>query len=236
MPRQLLSVFLVLLVGIIPFSKSRADAMSTNSFYMPYVQLLEKEIEYRAFYLPAGKRRQLHKLAYGQSFTDDLAIEVGVLASKERSGEEKYAGFDLELLWQLTEQGKYAYDWGLLIEAEHEQLTRTNELSTNLITTRNWGRWTGASNVQLIYENSETRRNEMEAALALQAGYRLSPQFEPAMEYFVGQNTRTLGPVIKGLVRLPGAAKLRWQTAVLFGLSDSTPPTTWRLQLEYEFY
>lgn len=236
MSRYSVNAYFAFLLTTMFAPSALADASSTNTFYLPYVQMLEKEIEYQLFYLPADNRRQLHKLAYGQSVTDDIALEIGILADKQQRERADYAGIELELLWQLTAQGEYAYDWGLLVEAEHEKEDSADELSVALITARDWGRWTGASNLYLIYENSDSRRSEMESALALQAGYRLSPQFEPALEFFVGQNARTLGPVVNGLIRLPGASKLRWQTAVLFGLNDETSSTTWRLQLEYEFF
>lgn len=217
---------------------AHADASSANSFYLPYVQQLEKEIEYQLFYLPGDNRRQLHKLAYGQSLGDRLALELGVSADKQQGRHADYAAIELELLWQLTEQGEYNWDWGLMLEAEHEKADSADELSLALalITAREWGRWTTASNFYLIYENSDSRRSEMETALALQAGYRLSPHIEPALEFFAGQGARTIGPVLSGLLRLSGARKLRWQTALLFGLDDDSSPTTWRLQLEYEFF
>ncbi|HEY9034932.1 MAG TPA: hypothetical protein VIN71_13405 [Pseudomonadales bacterium] len=231
-----LAVIITSLLPCISSAPLHADASSTNSFYLPYVQQLEKEIEYQLFYLPADNRRQLHQLAYGQSLSDNLAIEIGVAVDKEKGQRAGYEAFELELLWQLTEQGEFAWDWALLLEAEHEKEDKANELALALITAREWGRWTTASNLYLIYENSDSRRSELETALALQAGYRLSPHIEPALEFFAGQGVRTLGPVLGGLVRLSGARKLRWQTALLFGLDDDSSPTTWRLQLEYEFF
>lgn len=216
-------------------SHAMADATSTYSFYLPYVQPLEKELEYRLFY-QKDEKSWLHQLGYGQAVSDKVALEASLSAEKNRGESLDLAAVELELLWQLTEQGEYAFDWGVIVEAEHERENHVNELAVGLITVKDWQRLSAASNVWLIYENGDQRRSEMEMAAALQFSYRLDSRFEPALEFFAGQNTRTAGPVFKGVVRLPGADKLYWQTGVLFGLSDSTSDMTWRFQLEYEFY
>lgn len=208
-----------------------ADDLAIDKVYHPYVQPLEQEVEWR---MVAADGDHLQRLGIGQSLNDRVFIE-GYLLAAEEGDTFRLEGYELETRVQLTEQGEYAIDWGVLVELEKAHQEDEWELATALLMEKQWGRWVGAANLWLEYEWGDEIRDEFESAVALQTRYRLSPEFEPAIEFYGGENTRALGPVAMGDLRFGAGKKLHWETGVLFGLSKKTPDATLRLLAEYEF-
>lgn len=208
-----------------------ADDLAVDKVYHPYVQPLEKEVEWR---MVAADGDHLQRLGIGRSLNDRVFVE-GYLLAAEEGDTFRLEGYELETRLQLTEQGEYAIDWGLLVELEKAHQENEWELASAILMEKQWGRWSGAANLWLEYEWGDDIKDEFETAVALQGRYRLSPQFEPAIEFYGGENTRALGPVAMGDVRFGGGKKLHWETGVLFGLSKKTPDAVLRLLAEYEF-
>jgi hypothetical protein len=208
-----------------------ADNLAIDKVYHPYVQAMEKEVEWR---LVAADGDHLQRLGIGRALTDRIFVE-GYLIAAEEGDTFRLQGYELETRLQLTEQGEYAIDWGLLLELEKAHEEDEYELATALLMEKQWGRWVGAANLWLEYEWGDAVKDEFETATALQARYRLSPEFEPAVEFYGGENTRALGPVAMGDIRFAAGKKLHWETGVLLGLSKKTPDATLRVLAEYEF-
>lgn len=208
-----------------------ADNLAIDKVYHPYVQAMEKEVEWR---LVAADGDHLQRLGIGRALTDRIFVE-GYLIAVEEGDTFRLQGYELETRLQLTEQGEYAIDWGLLLELEKAHEEDEYELATALLMEKQWGRWVGAANLWLEYEWGDAVKDEFETATALQARYRLSPEFEPAVEFYGGENTRALGPVAMGDIRFAAGKKLHWETGVLLGLSKKTPDATLRVLAEYEF-
>lgn len=216
-----------------------ADGNSIGKIYHPYVQLLEKEIEYAMLYqrdndmaIESGLR---HQLGYGQAFSDTFFVEAYIIAEDNYGESSKIEAFELELKWQLTEQGELDNDWGLLFELENEREDNIWEASTTLIALHEWEKWILTNNLSVIYEAGSTIDNEFEVAYAGQLRYRNIASFEPAIELFQSQDTSAIGPMATGLLRLGGGKKLLWEFGVLIGVNADTPNTNWKLNLEYEF-
>lgn len=209
-----------------------ADGSAVDKVYAPYVQPLEKELEWR---LTDADGAQKQRLGYGQSVTDKLFIEAYLIGEDTADNELRLEAYELEALWQLTEQGEYLFDWGLITEFEWQRDNGDWEAATGLITSRAWGRWVATSNLWLKYEWQADGNKEFETALALQGRYRLVSWLEPAIEFYAGENTRAIGPVLMGDLRLHPGQKLHWQLGVLTGLNSKTADTTWRALLEFEF-
>lgn len=209
-----------------------ADGLAIDKVYHPYVQPLEREIEWRMI---SGDGEQKHRLGIGKSLSDRLFVEGYVIVEDNLDDNATLAAYELEAKWQLTEQGEYAIDWGVIAELEKERHEDNWEFATGLLMEKEWGRWVGAANLWAIYEWGDTKKDELETALALQARYRYSRHFEPALEFYSGQNTRGLGPVIMGDIRFSAGKKLHWEAGSIIGLDSKTPDQTWRLLTEFEF-
>jgi hypothetical protein len=216
-----------------------ADGSVIDKVYHPYVQPEEREIEFRSIVennsgANEGDER-VYRLGYGQSFTDRWFGEIYLIGAENDDRGFRLEAYELEALWQITEQGEYSADWGMLFELEKEHSEDVMELSAALLIEREWRRWTGTANIYGAYEFGDDIDNEFETALVLQGRYRHSRELEPAVEVYLGEDTKGLGPVIMGSWRMGGRRQLRWEGGVIFGLDSDTPDQTLRVLLEYEF-
>lgn len=229
-----------------------ADGLVVDRVYDPYVQPLETELEWRALVVQDSDNAaldgvQVHRLGVGYGFTDRWFGEVYLIGSEgsadgldeapDVSDESfKLEAVELEAKWQLTEQGEYAADWGLLFELERETNENLWEGAATLLALREWGRWVGTANVALGYEWGSDIDNEWESELRLQGRYRLQESFEPALEFYAGEDYRGLGPIARGSHRFSNARRLTWEFGVILGLTGESPDQSWRLLVEYEFF
>ncbi|MCK5647626.1 MAG: hypothetical protein KAI22_01990 [Gammaproteobacteria bacterium] len=221
-----------------------ADGSFIDKVYHPYVQPHEKEIEWRwNIQKDSGnteKERlrdnaQKHRLAYGQSINDRWFAEIYLVGEKNREQEFKLTAVEIEALWQITEQGEYDQDWGMLFEIEHERDSDVSEVSSALLIEKQWNKWVGTANLYLIYEWGSKIDNELETAMALQGKYRYSKLIEPAIEYYSSDASEGIGPVLLGSIKLSGRKKINWEAGVIFGLDNDTADQTIKFLLEFEF-
>lgn len=238
MAKKLCCAFLFLLTISLCFY-ARADGTIIDKVYHPYVQLLEKEIEYRALYEKDSDHdvdgRLRHRLGYGQALSDQFFAELYVTGADEPGGSLDIASYEAELKWQLTEQGEYDNDWGMLFELEKENNDSIWEASTTLIILHEWPDWIATANISAIYEWGNDIDNEWETAFAGQLRYRNNERLEPGVEIYQSQDTQGLGPVVTGLWRLGDGNKLNWEFGAILGANDDTADVSWKFNLEYEF-
>jgi hypothetical protein len=171
----------------------------------------------------------------GRALAEYVFAEVYLIG--ERSSDESLdlEAYELEVLWQLSEQGEYFMDYGLLFELEKEDDEDIWEYSTAALLEKEFGRFSGTANLGLTYEWGDDIKDELESSLVLQGRYRYNPRFEPALELYMGEDTLALGPVLMGMERLGVMKALRWETGLILGLDSDTADYTLRALLEYEF-
>lgn len=217
----------------------RADGNSVGKIYDPYVQLLEQEVEYRSLFQwdgsPELDDRQRYSLGYGRAFSDRFFGEAYLIGHQGPGDSLNLDAVELELKWQLSEQGEFDNDWGLLLELERDMTENRWEAGTGLILLHEWPSWVATANFSAIYEWGEGIDEEFETRFAGQLKYRYRQALEPAIELFLSQNTRALGPVLTGALKLGRRQKLHWDAGLLLGLDIDTPNTTLRIGIEYEF-
>ncbi|MBL1320889.1 MAG: hypothetical protein COA63_007485 [Methylophaga sp.] len=209
-----------------------ADSSAVDKIYHPYVQPLEHEIEYRTI---SASDEMTYRLGLGKSFSDRLFVELYLTGSNSKRDDIDVDGYEVEAKWQLTEQGEYFADWGIIVELEKQRNIAAWEISTGLLVEKEWGKWIGTANLWGIYEWGDRPNDEFESILALQARYRYSRFFEPAIELYSGEQTRGIGPVALGELRFGKGRKLKWEVGAIIGLDAKTPDTTWRFLTEFEF-
>jgi hypothetical protein len=71
--------------------------------------------------------------------------------------------------------------------------------------------------------------------LHMQVRYRLKESFEPAIELHVGQDTTAVGPAIGGLFRISEGKKLRWEFGLFAGISERSPDSIVKANIEFQF-
>ena len=216
-----------------------ADGISVEKVYHPYVQPLEREVEYRSVFLndsdPVIDGLWGHRLGFGKSFTDRLFAEFYFIGVDAPGGSLELEAYELEVKWQLTEKGEFFADYALLFELEMERDDDIWEYATTLLMEKEFGQWAGRLNFSAIYEWGDDISNEWESELRLQMRYRYSRWFEPAIELYTGELEKGIGPAALGDVRFAKGRKLRWEAALIFGLDSDSADQALRLMLEYEF-
>ena len=229
---------LLILVFVLGFAHvTFGDGIKIDKVYDPYVQLSERELEMRSnfYHFEDGPNYGFHKFGFGYGFAPRWFAEVYAIGEKAYRESLTLKAVELEAKWQLTEQGEYAADWGVLFELEDKRHNDSFEFATTLLSARDFGRWTGVANLGLAYEWGDSINNEFETTFAGQFRYRLQASFEPGFGVYLGQNTQGVGPVLQGVMRSGGRKSLHWEAGVIAGLTDATPDYTFRLQLELEF-
>lgn len=217
-----------------------ADGGVIDKIYHPYVNQLEWELEWRAVQQrqdPAtGEARyQTHKLGLGRAVNEFVFAEIYLVGEASADRSLQVRAWEAEVLWQVSEQGEYLLDYGLLFELEKVRDDDIWEYATTLLLERELGRFSATANLGLVYEWGDDIADELETTAALQARYRQSPVLEPALELYLGEDTRALGPVLLGMARLGERQALRWEAGVVWGLDHTTADYSFRALLEYEF-
>lgn len=244
MKKSLIKLFLskrtscLLLASLLPLPVL-ADSSTIDKVYDPYVNQLEKELEYRLLNQndkdKAKDNVQVHKFGAGMSWSDRLFTELYVIADKTPDDDFDLSAIEAEFKWQLTEQGEYSSDWGLMFELEAERDEHVREASSTLIMLHQWSRWVGTANLTLAYEWGNDIDNEFETAFSGQLRYRYRSALEPALEVYWSDASQGVGPVVSGTQRLGGRKQLMWEFGVILGVDSETPDQTWKFSLEYEF-
>ncbi|MDC0088505.1 hypothetical protein OAI12_00645 [Porticoccaceae bacterium] len=216
-----------------------ADGMVIDKIYHPYVQETEQELEFRAITQNQQPRspdnNQLYRLAYGRSLNDRWFAEVYLTGDQSDAAGFDLRAIELELKWQLTEQGEYWADWGMLFELAKAIDDNIYEISSGIIVEKELGNWSHTANFIVEQEWGADIIDELESTLTMQSRFRYSQLLEPGIEFYKGQNTFAIGPVLMGELRWGLRQKLKWQSGAIFGLDEKSPDLTLRLLLEYEF-
>ncbi len=229
----------VLATALLGASCANAQSVVISKIYHPYVDALESEVEYRALVQDEqhgiSTQAQIHQVSLGTAVGSRMFAEMNLIGSKSRGGTVSLEAWEAELKWQLTEQGEYGVDWGLLVEYENLRRIDAEEITVGLLAEREWGNWSGTANVKLINKWGDDIETGTDGAFALQARYRYSRLLEPALEFYAGENTRGLGPVLQGTFFTGVRKSLHWEAGLIFGMDNDSADQTWRLLFEYEF-
>ncbi|KJS08247.1 MAG: hypothetical protein VR73_06330 [Gammaproteobacteria bacterium BRH_c0] len=223
---------------LLPLAVS-ADGIVVDKIYHPYVEPLEQELEWRMVWQDSqpgrDDREQLQRFAYGRAFGERWFGEAYIVTEQSANSSQEVEAVELEVLHQLTEQGEYWADWGMVVELEKYIGADIWELGTGILAEKELGQWSVTGNVMVSQEWGSDIDDEVESRLGLQARYRYSPFFEPALEFHSGEDTRALGPAMMGSIKLGIRRNLRWELGLLFGLDHASPDQTVRAGVEYEF-
>ena len=150
-----------------------ADGNSVDKVYHPYVIPTEIEIEWRGIFQSDKKEsldnQQTQRLGIGASFIENWFTEIYIIGETTAIDNFKTTSVEIEAIVQLTEQGEYSADWGLLFELERNFDRNITELAAALLVEKEWGRWVGALNAYIEFEKlDDENRSEIETFFATQ--------------------------------------------------------------------
>lgn len=208
-----------------------------SRIYHPYVEQQEREIEYGAVWRDVTDESiLLQRAGFGYAWSEHWFGEVYLLTESVTHEGQEIRGYEAEIKWQMTEQGEYWADWGLLMEAGSADDISRKELAIGLLMEKEiTPSWIGTLNVFAEYEFGDDIKDEFETALRAQFRYRYSPALEPAIELYLDDQDYAAGPVLTGIQKISAKKQLRWELGWLVGLDAETPNNNIRLSIEFEF-
>lgn len=227
-------LFSALLFCVFGVMEVRAEI---HRVYHPYVEQDERELEYGFALRDAGDSNLLlNRVGMGYAWNDKLFTEVYLLNDSITHEGDKIRGYELEAKWQLTEQGEYWADWGLLMEIGTAKDINSHEFALGVLWEKELASdWVATANAIAEYEYGSDIKDEFETALRAQLRYRYSIRFEPAFEIYLDDQDWAAGPTLMGRVKLSGRTQLGWELGLLFGLNSDTPENNLRGGIELEF-
>ena len=224
------------------------EARADHVVYSPLVEEGEVAVELRGHYDFDGNK----DLDGGQAYKAEIEWapisrwRTELLVEYEREPGEDLDATEIawENVFQLTEQGQYWADFGLLAEYAYSlEDEGTDAIELALLAQKDFGR--NEARVNLVFEQPLESGADLEMEYRWQYRYRLSEVFEPGVEMYGGMgewgefgsfndHEQQLGPAAYGKFRTASGA-IKYEVGLLFGLTDDTPDTTARFMLEYEF-
>ena len=231
------------LFGVLIAGQARGDGLVVDKIYHPYVNPLEWEFESQTYArerdaLTGETDDVIQKFGVAHALNDWVNAEAYFIASDDPVTDNlDWIGFELEALLQLTEQGEYSFDYGVLLEFERDWQANNNEVSIKALVEREFGKMSLTLNPGVVYEWGDTRQSEFETRLNGLLRYRYHRHLEPGVEVHLGQNAKMIGPSMGGQFRLSGdrVRSVSYNLGAFFPLDEGSSEHTFRLQLEYEF-
>ena len=225
-----------------------ARAGDSDYVFEPSVEAGEREVDFKlgAAKNPDDASTQAGSLGFGYGakpwwFTEFYA------KYKREDGRTFFDAFEWENKFQLTDPGRYPVDVGWIVELErpHDR-AEGYELKLGPLLQKEFGRLQLNANVlvQRIFDSAASDGTEL--GYQWQAKYRWRQQLEFGAQGFgeLGDWTHWLpsseqnhrwGPAVFGKLPIEGRRAIRYNSALLFGLTRASPDQTLRLQVEYEF-
>jgi len=215
---------------------ANADGIVVDKVYHPYVLPFEREFEWRLVSHQTDSGNILaQRLGGGGAISDTIAVEGFIVGERDDNGDFGLEAYELELRWQLIEQGKLWADWGALFELEKKHNEDVYEATSGFVLEKEFGKTSLTMNAFLVYEWGQDIQNEWETEFRAQYRYRYRSAFQPAVEVYVGEDFFGIGPGFIGLYRFEGQKQLKWEAGFITEVSQSEKNHSFRLALEFEF-
>jgi len=238
-------------LGFAVCTLSRVALAGPSDYVLPaVVEEGEREIDFKAGSerLRGGAHQDQESIGLGFGVNNRWFTEGYAIWHKEAGGSRRFDAWEWENRFQLTETGRHAADLGMLLEIERPQDRGAGyELR--------WGPLLQADLTPTLQANLNViieQHVDADVATKPELGYQwqLKVRWKPAFEYGLqgfgdfgpwnrweagSLQPHRLGPAVFGTLRAGGHRKLKYNAALLIGLTDGAAVNTLRAQLEYEF-
>ena len=174
--------------------------------------------------------------------TDWWQTELSGEIEKDNASSNQLTNIKFENIFAPWKPGENFIDTAFYLELEKAALSGDpNNFEAKLLLEKNIDNFVNTANIKVNHEFGPNAESGWGTGLALRTKYRLDPKFEPGIEYYgefgntkeslsFNEQSHAVGPVIQGKL-----GKVKYDTGVLFGVSDSAPDTTAKFNIEYEF-
>jgi hypothetical protein len=235
-----------LLVALVPASTS-VFAGAADTVYTPTVEQGETEFELRGGYRAFGGAPDEHAfvLDVGYGVNNRWRTEAVLEYAAEGGEPGKLEALEWENVFVLTEPGKYWMDLGLLAEYEHSFASGPDEVKIGPLLQKQFGPAIANLNFRFKREVGSGASTDTELDYRWQLHWLGNEALEWGAQGFGELGTvdhlgtgdwHSAGPALFGVKRLQGRDKIRYNAALLAGLSHDAPDAALRFQLEYEMY
>lgn len=235
-------------VGAVVGFSAQAHALEVIS---PYVVKGELELEHQGLIShdrdPEASNAQAYVGSIGYTPTNWWRAEFESEFEREAGPDHKtrYSSFNMENTFQLTEPGDYWMDWGAFVEFDIGRNREPNQAVFGLLGEKSFGKIEETVNLLLHKDfGGSAEVTPTGLSYSSQTKYRLTQYFEPGFEIYgdtdgkekFAQEQFSAGPGLFGKIPTANGQALKYQLAYLRGATPSTPDSTVRWKLEYEFY
>ena len=221
-------------------------ALALDEIYSPNAEPHEAAIEYngsRTFDKDSSKdNAQEHELALEFGATDHVTLEASLGFAKDPGDDATLEDVELEGRYMFSEPGKNWVDTGVLLAygfSTHSD--DPDSLEAKLLLQKDTGRFTHTANIGFEQQVGDHASGGPDGAFLWNSRYRYSEEFQPGLElqsdlgsgatlHHFNEQEHYIGPAVWG--RLFG--HVRYQAALLRGVTDESSDMAARLHIEYE--
>lgn len=218
--------------------------------FTPAVEYGERELDFKygsARKTDSDERKSAASLGFGYGATTRWFTEVYVKYTSEGGDRMRYDALEWENRFQLTETGEYPVDVGLITELERPRdRAEGYEFKWGPLFQTEFGKLQVNANLLLERHYRAQESGHAEMGYQLQAKHRWLREFEYGLQAFgeLGKwndwspssaQTHRIGPAVFGKLAFGERRAIRYNAALLFGVTRATPDHTFRLQTEFEF-
>jgi hypothetical protein len=228
-------------------ASSAAFAGAADPVYTPTVEQGETEFELRGGYRDYDDAPNEHAFVFdvGYGVTNRWRTEAVLEYAAEDGEPGRLEALEWENVYVLTEPGRHWMDVGLLAEYEHSFASGPDEVKFGPLFQKEFASTIANLDFRFKREVGAGSSDDTELDYRWQLRWRGNEALEWGVQGFGelgtvddlgGEEWHAAGTALFGVTRLGGRDKLRYNAAVLAGLSPSAPEATLRFQLEYEMY
>lgn len=226
----------IILIGCAYIFSSSVVA-DVDKVYHPYVDANTYEVESRIISrLDSGLFTDLsvYRFGVGKSITDNFFAEIYLIGRKNSEQKIEFETYEIEALYQFTEQGEYDLDVALLVEIGRNSELNEWEGNFALVLEKEFSRWSATLNLHNRFLVVDEQHHDWEYSQTFQLRYRYSFDIEPGIEIYADNNEQFVGPVFLGKIKLIDNV-FNWEVGVVKNINQSKNGTILRVLFEYEF-
>jgi hypothetical protein len=242
----------VLLWAVLCFSRfggEMAFADPNDYVITPKVEMGEAEIDFKSGNQKNrdGTSTQANSIGFGYGVNEHWFSEIYAKYMHEANQAPTFDAWEWENKFQLTPTGS-AQTWGWLLEIEKpKDQSEGYELTYGPLLQSDFGKIQANVNVLIQRNMGASVYIPTQLHYQGQLKYKSSKQFQWGMQALGNLGAydhwsssqlqeHKIGPAVFGKITTHEHDGFKWNAALLKGYTNSTPSSTLRLQVEYEFY
>lgn len=230
------------LASLVAASACVAAAAADFEIRSPAVDVRELELDYKLAAARDHARSHVVELEYGVNEWWSPAVEGEWVRDPGAGGNSRFEATTFENRFRLSPRRARWGDLGLFVEVERGAGQGPHALRAGPMLRVRMGPTTSLLNVFAVRERGAGSRNATAYTYAWQTRWNLSERLQPGFEIYGGAleagvaspKRRLGGPVLFGVLDMPGAQDVRYEVGYLRALDAQAVRATFKLLVGYE--